>query len=422
MPTPSIERRVFVRAGSMALFSIGVDPLFLTRAAYAAGATRASAGKKTLVCIFQRGAVDGLNAVIPHGDPHYYRERPRIAVPRPGTTGGAIDLDGYFGLHPALASLAPFYHDGSLAIVHAVGSPNSTRSHFDAQDYMETGTPGDKSTHSGWANRHLQHSAEHADTPFRGVAIGQSLPRALQGSSPALAINDLKAFGVGPARSRDRLTRAFEDLYDASATGLVATSSDEAFEAVRMLKTVDPGHAAPANGAEYPRSPLGNRLRQIAQLIRADLGLEIAFTDVGGWDTHVNQGADEGQLAQRLRDFGSSLAAFATDLGNRMADVMVLTMSEFGRTVAENGNRGTDHGHATAMFALGGATRGGKVLGTWPTLDPAERFEGRDLAVTTDFRDLFGEILVGHLGETDLEKVFPGHVSTRERWPGILHG
>ena len=188
-----------------------------------------------------------------------------------------------------------------------------------------------------------------------------------------------------------------------------------------MLKTVDPGSAKPANGAEYPRSPLGNKLRQIAQLIRADLGLEIAFTDVGGWDTHVNQGADEGQLAQRLRDFGSSLAAFATDLGDRMADVMVLTMSEFGRTVAENGNRGTDHGHATAMFALGGGTRGGKVHGSWPTLDPAERFQGRDLAVTTDFRDLFGEILVGHLGATDLEKVFPGHVSTRERWPGVLH-
>ncbi len=234
----------------MALFSIGVDPVFLTRAAYAASVTRTSVGSKTLVCLFQRGAVDGLNMVVPHGDPHYYRARPRIAVPRPGQSGGALDLDGHFGLHPALEALAPYYHDGSLGIVHAVGSPASTRSHFDAQDYMETGTPGDKNTRTGWLNRHLQHSAEHSDTPFRGVAIGQSLPRALRGSATALAINDLQAFGVGGRRSPDRLTRAFEDLYQASATGLVATSSEEAFEAIRMLKTVDPARAEPANSAE----------------------------------------------------------------------------------------------------------------------------------------------------------------------------
>ena len=419
--TPPIDRRVFVRNGAMALFSIGVDPVFLTRAAYAASVTRTSVGSKTLVCLFQRGAVDGLNMVVPHGDPHYYGARPRIAVPRPGRPGGALDLDGHFGLHPALEALAPYYHDGSLAIVHAVGSPASTRSHFDAQDYMETGTPGDKSTRTGWLNRHLQHSAEHSDTPFRGVAIGQSLPRALRGSATALAINDLQSFGVGGRRSPDRLTRAFEDLYQASATGLVATSSEEAFEAIRMLKTVDPARAKPANSAEYPQSPLGNALRQIAQLIRADLGLEIAFTDVGGWDTHVNQGADQGQLATRLRDFGDALGAFAMDLGDRMADVMVLTMSEFGRTVAENGNRGTDHGHATAMFAFGGGTRGGQVLGRWPTLDPESRYQGRDLAITTDFRDLFGEVLVGHLGESHLDAIFPGHASKREHWPGVLH-
>jgi uncharacterized protein (DUF1501 family) len=299
-----------------------------------------------------------------------------------------------------------------MAIIHAVGSPDSTRSHFDAQDYMECGTPGVKVTQDGWLNRYLQtqHAREHQDTPFRGVAIGPQLPRALRGVAPALAIDNLQAFGLrGPEAARDRLTRAFEELYQGSATGLVAASSQEAFEAVRMLKSVDPGAYQPANGAEYPRGALGNSLRQIAQLIKADVGLEIAFADVGGWDTHVNQGASEGQLAGRLTEFGQTIAAFSRDLGERMADVVVLTMSEFGRTVAENGNVGTDHGHATAMFALGGGVKGGRVYGEWPTLDPAKRFEGRDLAVTTDFRDLFAELLTKHLGATDLGAVFPGY-------------
>ena len=393
--------------------ALGLDPIFLTRAAYATTRGLGPANsRKTLVCIFQRGAVDGLNMVVPHGDPFYYRERPRIAIPRPGATGGAIDLDGHFGLHPSLQALAPLYRDGSLAIVHAVGSPDHTRSHFDAQDYMESGTPGIKSTPDGWLNRVLQtqHALEHRETPFRGVALGQELPRSLRGAAPALAIDKLQAFGLrAPEPARDRLTAAFEELYQGSATGLVASSSAEAFEAVRMLKSVNPGQYEPANGAEYPRGPLANSLRQIAQLIKADVGVEIAFADVGGWDTHVNQGASDGQLAQHLAEFGQALAAFSRDLGERMSDVVVLTMSEFGRTVAENGNVGTDHGHATAMFVLGGGVRGGKVYGAWPTLDPAKRFDGRDLAVTTDFRDLFAEVLTGHLGTADLGAVFPGH-------------
>lgn len=352
------------------MVALGLDPIFLTRAAYAVN-RRSGFGdrNKALVCIFQRGAVDGLNMVVPHGDPFYYRERPRIAIPRPGVTGGALDLDGHFGLHPALAPLEPLYRDGSMAIIHAVGSPDATRSHFDAQDYMESGTPGVKVTRDGWLNRYLQlqHAREHQDTPFRGVAIGPQLPRALRGAAPALAIDNLRAFGLrGPVAAR---------------------------------------------GAEYLHSQLGNSLRQIAQIIKADLGLEIALADVGGWDTHVNQGASEGQLAGRLTDLGRALAAFARDLGARMADVVVLTMSEFGRTVAENGNAGTDHGHGTAMLVLGGAVKGGRVCGRWPTLDPARRFEGRDLAVTTDFRDVFAEVLTYHLGAgaTDLHAVFPGY-------------
>jgi uncharacterized protein (DUF1501 family) len=407
--TASMDRRVFVRAGTLALVSLGLDPIFLTRAAYANRSTAQPPNRqKTLICVFQRGAVDGLNMIVPHGDAAYYRERPRIAVPPPGKDGGALDLDGTFGLHPALAPLLPFYRAGSLGIVHAVGSPDATRSHFDAQDYMETGTPGRKGTADGWLSRHLAHAADHRETPFRGVAIGPQLPRALRGAAPALAIGDLQAFGLrGRGRARDRIEAAFEEMYAGAATGLVASSSAEAFEAVKMLRTADPARHQPGNGAEYPRSPFGQAMRQLAQLIKAELGLEIGFADLGGWDTHVNQGAAQGQLAARLRDLGAGLAAFATDLGERMADVLVLTMSEFGRTVAENGNAGTDHGHGTAMMVLGGNTRGGRIHGRWPTLDEGARFEGRDLAVTTDFRTLFGEILEKHLGATELTSIFP---------------
>jgi len=412
-----MDRRVFVRSGALALVALGLDPIFLTRAAYAARrAVGAGDRRNALICVFQRGAVDGLNMIVPHGDPHYYRERARIAVPPPGRERGALDLDGHFGLHPALAPLLPLYRAGALAAVHAVGSPDPTRSHFDAQDYMETGTPGRKSTADGWLNRQLAHAAEHRDTPFRGVAIGPQLPLALRGSAPTLAVENLQAFGLrGRPAVRDRLERAFEEMYAGAATGLVATSSEEAFEAVRQLRAADLSRYEAAPSVSYPRSPFGQAMRQLAQLIKADLGLEIGFADLGGWDTHVNQGASDGQLAARLRDLADGLNAFAADLGERLADVVVLTMSEFGRTIAENGNGGTDHGHGTAMLVLGGPTRGGRVLGRWPTLDPAARFEGRDLAVTTDFRSLFGEILAGHLGATDLETVFPGYRPDGER-------
>jgi uncharacterized protein (DUF1501 family) len=423
MPCECVHRRVFVKAGGLALVSLGLDPVFLTRAAYAVERRRGTAGGKALVCLFQRGAVDGLSMVVPFGEPDYYRERPRIAVPRPGQPGGAIGLDGFFGFHPALGPLEPLYRSGALAVVHAVGSPSVTRSHFDAQDYMESGTPDVKATRDGWLNRYLRHAEDHRGTPFRGVALGPQLPRALMGAAPALAIDNLQTFGIrARGQAADRLTAAFEELYQGSATGLVATTSEEAFEAVRQLRAANPVQHASRGGAEYPPSPLGRSLRQIAQLIKSDLGLEIAFADVGGWDTHVNQGAAEGQLGQRLADLGRSLAAFTADLGERMADIVVLTMSEFGRTVAENGNSGTDHGHATAMLVLGGQTRGGRVLGKWPTLDPAARFEGRDLAVTTDFRDLFTEVITRHLGGVDPAAIFPGYEVDERQWVGVMTG
>ncbi len=404
----AISRRAFVKGGGLALVSLGADPLFVDRAAYALRRQFGTAARgKTLVCLFQRGAVDGLSMVVPAGDAWYWRDRQRIAVPR----AELVALDGMFALHPRLAALKPLYDRGTLAIVHAVGSPSTTRSHFDAQDYMESGTPDRKSTTSGWVNRYCDHEREHADTPFRAVAFGAQLPRILAGSAPTLAIDDLRAFGVGTARARgdDRLTRAFESLYAGAATGLVAASSAEGFEAIKMLRTANPTALPPAHGATYGRGRLATALQQVAQLIRADLGLEIAFVDVGGWDTHVNQGAGQGQLATRLDELGTAIAAFTTDLGEQMRDVVLVTMSEFGRTVKENGTGGTDHGHGTAMMVVGGDVRGGRVLGSWPGLAPEARHDGRDLAVTTDFRSLFGEVLTGHLGAADLSAVFPGH-------------
>jgi uncharacterized protein (DUF1501 family) len=356
--------------------------------------------------------------IAPHGDAAYYRERPRIAIP----SRDLIDLDGHFGLHPGLAALKPLWDNRSLAVIHAVGSPDTTRSHFDAQDYMESGTPGVKATPDGWLNRYCRHDREHADTPFRAVAFGPQLPRILAGSAPSLAIGDLQTFGLRAPReaARDRLTEAFEELYQGAATGLLASSSAEAFEAVRQLREANPAQHRPAPGTEYPRGRFGQALMQIDQLIKADLGLQIAFADLGGWDTHVNQGASEGQLSLRLRELGQGLAAFTRDLGERTRDVVILTMSEFGRTVRENGNGGTDHGHATAMLALGGPVNGGRVLGRWPGLDPASRFEGRDVAVTTDFRDLFGEILARHLGAQDLTPVVPGFAPDPARFVGAI--
>jgi uncharacterized protein (DUF1501 family) len=408
----------------LGLVSLGLDPLFLDRAVYALNSSdRRSAsppGRRTLVCLFQRGAVDGLSMVIPHGEAAYYRDRPRIAIPKKAL----VDLDGHFGLHPELASLKPFWDNGSLSAVHAVGSPDATRSHFDAQDYMESGTPGVKSTPDGWANRYCQNAAEHVNTPFRAVAFGPQLPRLLAGSAPALAIDDLRAFGMRARNeaASDRLTRAFEALYEGNgpATGLLAQSAEESFEAIRMLRSANPGALPAEHGAQYPPGRLGQSLAQIAQLIKANLGVEIAFADMGGWDTHVNQGSDQGQLALRLRELGQALSAFATDLGERMSEVCVLTMSEFGRTIRENGSGGTDHGHATAMLVLGGSVKGRQVAGKWPGLEPEARYENRDLAITTDFRDLFGEILVRHLGARDLSAVFPGYAADPARFPGVI--
>jgi uncharacterized protein (DUF1501 family) len=399
------SRRVFMKNGGLALLSLGFAPAFLARTVEAAGAVR----RKVLVTIFQRGAVDGLNMVVPFGEKEYYAARPSIAVPRPNAADGAVDLDGFFGLHPRLAPLKPLWDSRQLAIVHASGSPDGTRSHFDAQDYMESGTPGVKSTEDGWLNRYL-HAREHASaTPFRAVALAPQLPRMLQGVEPALALSQIGQFGIRAGQATDMVQASFESEYAAAADSVLHRTGGQAFDAVRMLKSADPSKYQPENGAEYPRSAYGDALRQIAQLVKADVGLEIAFTEAGGWDTHVNQGSSVGQLAQRLADFSQGIAALARDLGDRMEDVVILTMSEFGRAVAENGNRGTDHGHGNAMFIVGGQNvRGGKVYGKWPGLAREQRYDGRDLAVTTDFRSVFNEVVRRHLGVDDTRAIFPG--------------
>jgi uncharacterized protein (DUF1501 family) len=388
----------------------GASPLWLERALCATDG--AAAGKKILVAIFQRGAADGLNVVVPHGEKAYYDLRPTIAIPRPTSDPGrkddaAIDLDGFFGLHPALAPLKPLFDQRHLAIVDAVGSPDPTRSHFDAQDYMESGTPGRKATGDGWMNRALPRAAGKP-SPLRAVSLGPVLARSLRGNAPAVAMQTIEDFQV-----RDRAAaKQFERMYTASTDPLLQAAGRETFEAVAMLQAIQRRPYTPAAGAGYPRGRFGQSLQQIAQLIKSDVGMEMAFADIGGWDHHVNElGArpGEGLLANLLREYGQALSAFWKDMGDRMNDVVVVTMSEFGRTARENGNRGTDHGHANNMFVMGGAVQGGKVYGKWPGLEKEQLWEGRDLALTTDFRDVLGELVSRHLGNAPLGTVFPGY-------------
>jgi uncharacterized protein (DUF1501 family) len=423
------SRRFFLKQGGVALASIGLTasaPSFLKRVLAAEDLKRGAAGRrKTLVAIFQRGAVDGLNMVVPFGERNYYDLRPNIAVPQPGKGASALDavvsLDGFFGLHPALSPFKSLWDEKRLAVVHAVGSPDNTRSHFDAQDYMESGTPGRKATEDGWLNRYLQASPDPKATPFRAVSLTQGLPRALQGRAPAVAVQNLLDFSIRAGGYTRVVQGGFEDIYEQAAGDVLGGTGKETFEAVNFLKQVNPAQYRPENGAQYPRAPFGQAMLQIAQLIKAGVGLEVAFTDVGGWDTHGNEGGARGQLANLLQQFSQSIAAFVQDLGpERMDDVVVLTMSEFGRTVRENGTRGTDHGHANAMFAVGGGVRGGRVYGDWPGLKSEQLYEGRDLALTTDFRDVFAEVSTRHLGRADLAKVFPGYAGGASKFRGVM--
>lgn len=420
-------RRYFLKSAGLSLFGVGAVPAFLRRTAYASEGPNLSSRKNILVAIFQRGAADGLNIVVPYGEPDYYKMRPTIAIPAPAKTGpaseAAINLDGFFGFHPRLDALKPIFDQGHLAVVNAVGSPNNTRSHFEAQDFMETATPGQASTRDGWLNRYLVHTPEVDSTPFRAVAATPRMPLTLEGPGHALAIGDLRSFRLRlnpnlPAMAA--LEDTFQAIYASASDPLLTSTARETFLAASALQRIGNQPYIPENGARYPGGPFGRHMQQVAQLIKADLGLEIAFVDVGGWDHHVNEGSVDGQLAGRLKEFGDSLGAFYRDMGDRMANIVLLTMSEFGRAARENGNRGTDHGHANIMFALGGPVKGGKIYGQWPGLKPGELNEDRDLALTTDFRDVFAETVMRHLGARSPSSIFPGFDVSPKRFCGFL--
>jgi uncharacterized protein (DUF1501 family) len=408
------NRRIFLKNSALAMVGMGAAPLWLQRTMYASDST--GQRKKILVAIFQRGAADGLNIVVPHGEKRYYELRPTLNIPQPSASvakeQSVIDLDGMFGFNPALAALKPVWDAGHLAMVHAAGSPDPTRSHFDAQDYMESGTPGMKNIDGGWMNRALL-PVQGKESPMRAVSLGASLPRTLRGPNEAVAIESLRSFQVRDTNA----AKIFESLYLSTDDQVLNGTGKETFEAVSILKRVQSTPYTPANGANYPNGRFAENLRQIAQLIKADVGVEVAFADYGGWDHHVQE---MNALPNMLRDFGGSLNAFWNDLGDLREDVVVVTMSEFGRTAKENGTRGTDHGHANVMFVMGGPVKGGKVYGKWPGLADHQLYEKRDLAVTTDFRAVLGEVVSNHLGNKDIIKVFPGYDGGPQDFRGFL--
>ncbi|HEV7699365.1 MAG TPA: DUF1501 domain-containing protein [Pyrinomonadaceae bacterium] len=421
-----MDRRFFLKTSGIGLASFGLmaaAPDFLHQFAAAQNAAKGYGKKKVLVTIFQRGAVDGLNVLVPYGESEYYNLRPTIAVAKPGQTDGAIKIDDTFGLHPSLKAFEPYFKSGQMAAVTAVGSPDNTRSHFDAQDYMESATPGNKGTSDGWLNRVMQNVAEKDASPFRAVSMTQQMPRALYGKSPSVAMTNMADFSIqGGIFSKD-LQGGFEAAWEQNAKQGLGDTGKETFEAVNFLKSANPAQYKAENGAVYPNTDFGRSMQQIAQLIKANVGLEVAFTDTGNgirWDTHTNEGNGRGQLAGFLTTFSNAIAAFAQDLGKRMDDVVVLTMSEFGRTARENGGRGTDHGHANTMFVLGNSVKGGKVYGEFKGLKNDKLYEGRDLDVTTDFRDVFGEVATKHMGAKELAKIFPNYSAGAAKFRGYL--
>jgi uncharacterized protein (DUF1501 family) len=408
-----LTRRVLMRGGAMVMAGVGAAPSWLARAADAASGNAAGGRRKILVAIFQRGAADGLNVVVPFAEKRYYELRPTIGIPAPSGVanapnafnGSAIDLDGRFALNPALQPLKALWDKQQLAIVEATGSPDPTRSHFDAQDQMESGTPG-KTGSDGWLNRALAPAGPDT-SPVRAIAVGAQLPRTMRGSRSAVAVNDTQLTQTG---SQDT-SSILESMYAKSSDERLGRTGNDAFAALKIIRSIAQQPNTPLPGG--PNTPqygqgdvLGRSLQQIARLIKADVGVEAAFAEVGGWDHHGNENP---QLSNLLRQFGSALAAFSQDMGDRMEDIVVVTMSEFGRTAQENGNAGTDHGHGDVMMVLGGPVRGGKVYGKWPGLEKEQLFEGRDLAVTTDYRAVLGELVSGHLGQKNLAQVFPGY-------------
>ncbi len=411
-----VSRRGFLKEGGLSLLGVGLlggIPAFAAEAAARQKADSLYKKKKTLICIFQRGAMDGLMAVTPFTDPHLEAARPSLfmSAAKSGNGASLIDLDGRYGLHPSMKAFEPFFRENRLGIVHGIGSPNTTRSHFDAQDYMESGTPFNKGTPSGWLNRAVGLLGHDAQTPFSAVSMTSAMPRSFYGDYPSISVSNLQDFSIqlrGKQNEANLAARSFEDLYDQTASGLLKDTGKESFEAMKLLKKTDLKNYRPANGVTYPSSSLGNALKQIAQLVKMDVGLEVAFAESGGWDTHFNQGSDTGVFSRNVADLSNSIVALWNDLAGYQDDVTIMTMTEFGRTVHQNGTRGTDHGRASCNFILGNQVKGGVVHGKIQSLSKENLEDGRDLPVTTDFRSVFSEVADRHLQIVGGQVLFPG--------------
>ncbi|WP_179414876.1 DUF1501 domain-containing protein [Mucilaginibacter sp. E4BP6] len=411
-----VSRRGFLKSGGLALMGIGLMggiPGFLAEAVAREQIIKPYGKRKVMVCIFQRGAMDGLMAVTPFTDTYLQQARPTLfmSAAKSSTPGNPlIDLDGHYGLHPSMKAFEPIFREKRLAIVHGIGSPNNTRSHFDAQDYMESGTPFDKGTNSGWLNRAVGLLGHDTLTPFSAVSLTSAMPRSFYGDNPALAISNLQDFGIqmrGNAVGTDLASRSFEELYGQSSAGLLQNTGRESFEAIKMLQKNDVRNYKPANNVVYPNSALGNALKQIAQLIKMDVGLEVAFTESNGWDTHFNQGTENGIFARNVADLSNSIMAFWNDLDAYQDEVTVMTMTEFGRTVHQNGTGGTDHGRASCNFILGNTVNGGLIHGQVQPMSTDNLEDGRDLPVTTDFRSVFSEVADKQLKVNNDRILFP---------------
>jgi uncharacterized protein (DUF1501 family) len=398
-----VGRREFIRRAAL-LSASGI--FLLSPYAWAARAPGESWSRKRLVVVFLRGAVDGLNVVVPHGDANYYDARPTIAIPRRGNDGAVLDLDGHFGLHPALNSVMPLWHDGTLAFIHACGSPDPTRSHFDAQDYMESGTPGVKATSDGWMDRVLA-QLPGAHGPTEAVSLGPTVPRILSGRMPVANIPLGRAAGRPMPLDNPKIEEVFDRLYD-GRDAISRAYQDGRVARKKLIADLEQDMQVADAGAP---SPLGfsDDATRLAHLISRDSSIRLAFAALGGWDTHIAEGSVKGQLSNHLNALGDGLASFAKQLGPAYSDTVVLVISEFGRTVRENGNAGTDHGHGNVMWVMGGPVRGGKVYGRWSGLSTAELYQERDLAVTTDFREAVGDVLHTHMGlnTAQVDRVFP---------------
>lgn len=428
----NLTRRYFLKSSGAIAAYLGVSAA-LPSAAWARMIAQPVTPKRTLVVLFLRGGADGLNMVVPHGDKAYYELRKGIAVGAPGAgSGSAIDLDGFFGLNPRMGAIRPLFDDGLMCAAHAVGYSRNTRSHFEEQDTWETGVAGNTIASDGWLNRHLATSTGFG--PIRAVSVGDQLPRIMQGQASAFAVRGLEDLTlpkttrhVDPTAVQAALERAYaaqksSNGEKSAAQDLLAQTAGTTLEGVERLRAIAAAPYQPAT--EYPKNDLGRKLAQVARLIKADVGLEVAEVSLGGWDTHQNQGrGGEGGFGNLCQQVSDALAAFAKDLGDRMDDTLVVTMTDFGRTAFENGTGGTDHGWANCMLLMGGAVQRGsaagrglrsgressKVVADWPGLERDQLHERRDLQHTTDFRDVLGEIVSVHLGNQNVKTVLPQH-------------